>query len=977
MKIINFIKKNWFITILIILSICPIVWFYGKGDILITGLDTNFPLDPLVWFKRRFFVWNSTINAGTDFSSSTSGLFFHLIQVVPYLLNISLRNVEIFSIIFWFSAIVISSYILSRLVVPKNKIAQLVIVLLYSVNIYLFNTWENIKVSNISLYVSLPIFISVIYLTLNKKISYKKASLFFVIGSFLASGSGINPAYFSVIVLGIILFGLFQMLSKKSFVEVFKICGLSLSILLLINSFWMFPLLHFLYKNNVTIVSDLGFTNWLESLSENTSLVNVMRLQGAWDWYSLDKYGMPEYLPYTLNYLYKWPFIIFSFVPAILAILSLLFYQKEKKAWYIFFGFLMLLGIFLGAGSHYPTGSVFLLLVKYVPLFSFYRSPWYIFTPFLTISYACLIGLLFDKFSVSLKKKFILPLNIVIFGFLISYCFYNYPLITGKIFRPSRKEGFYINFPNYVFETKEFLLEQDNFSQKRIFTYPDDQIENFNWGYRGTDSIINLFSDKELITPAFNVQSKVFQKILDKIYRSLKEKEFESALSILNVFSVDTIFYKNDTSTLSPKLDFIGENIKKEKIGEWTFFTQPFKQEKIFSPLKVYLDYSNNDSSLLALSFLKTDYAILDGLSDSQVELLGDKENYLSIKDVDLTGSQRDNLHSYSFEVLYSGNYLVLLDKKFVSDKLIKAKLDNLIVESNQIVEDGVNILIGPKFFSKGKHSLELEFPPQNNLFKVSYNDIAEIPSLKINELPTDLSKTMVLYNSEEEEKEIKIPVSSFNPYVNYSIEMDYKYFYGSVPIIDIVQSSPSSPVKTYPMDVGSSFDWQHIEEVFKPIATDSKLEIVIKLPSNKEGDKSKTYLENISIKRTYDNELVLLEKDTEKLLEVPAISFTKKTPVRYEVKVSNAQKGYFLAFLESYNSGWVLERTKGGKVFKIPHFKINGYANGWYLPAGESDQELVIRYKPQRLFIVGLIISSSVLILVLVLNFLARRKRK
>ena len=173
---------------------------------------------------------------------------------------------------------------------------------------------------------------------------------------------------------------------------------ISLIILFLVNLFWILPLSIFLFGIKTGTLSDLGFTNWLTSLSENTSIINVARLQGAWDWYALDAAGMPQYLPYTVNYLYRLPFVVFSFALPFLSLISFLFVKKENKKLYIYFGILMLLGIFFGTGAHDPTGVVFLFLANHVPMFSFFRSPWYIFTPILVLAYASLISLFFNRF---------------------------------------------------------------------------------------------------------------------------------------------------------------------------------------------------------------------------------------------------------------------------------------------------------------------------------------------------------------------------------------------------------------------------------------------------------------------------------------------------------------------------------------------------------------------------------------------------
>ena len=150
------LTKNWILIVLAVFSLTPLIWFFGKEGYLINGVDTNFPLDPVVWFQRRFFVWNSVANAGGDFSSSVAGAFFHLIQVIPTVLGFNLQATQIISLVFWFSLIIFSSYTLAKAIFSKNVLIQILFVVLYSLNIYLFNTWENVKVANLALVSGIP-----------------------------------------------------------------------------------------------------------------------------------------------------------------------------------------------------------------------------------------------------------------------------------------------------------------------------------------------------------------------------------------------------------------------------------------------------------------------------------------------------------------------------------------------------------------------------------------------------------------------------------------------------------------------------------------------------------------------------------------------------------------------------------------------------------------------------------------------------
>lgn len=982
----RYLKKYWYLMILVLFCLTPLLWFLGKNPgVLINGLDTNFPLDPLIWFGRRFFVWNNIVNAGSDFGSSSSGMFFHLIQVIPALFGLSLKVVQIISLVFWFSMVVISSSILARLIVPKNKAAQIILVLIYSYNVYLFNTWENVKVSNLSLVSSLPIFVAIVYYLSKKLIKPTRALIFLGLASILASGSGVNPAYFSVIVFAIIITTLVLILSEFKSGNISKILlsgTFAIVVLVLINSFWILPLTHFLFTQNTGSLADIGLTDWLSSLSANTSLMNVVRLQGAWDWYIVNKYGLPEYLPYTLNYLSSLPFITFSFVVPVLALFSFIFAKRQKSFWYLLLGILMILGIFLGAGSHPPTGQLYLFLTRHLPFFSFYRSPWYIFTPLLTLSYAGLAALLVDRFSLifasGIKRLMYVAVLVIFF---IGYGLYNYPLITGKIFRPGRSDSFYVKFPEYVWQTKDWLAGKD-LSNFRVITYPDDQLEVFKWGYRGTESILNLFFDIEVITPSFNIQSKVFSLLLDQFFNHLKRGEYQSGLSMLGFFGADKLFIKNDVVSLAPPIDSsISKWGERKDIGEWTFLSTQNKFGKIFSPVKTYVDLSNSNSFVYVAPLLGEGAISVNGTSDTVVGSLKNYDDFLAIQEAALVEpgeNQGKNIQTYFVEAVKSGKYNLALEKKFTLPSSIIIRVDGVKVMPSQIKDKDGFIAIGPRLLEKGKHYIEVVYPAAQNLVAVgNYHNLVPTPSLRESDLPDDSGKTLVAFNDEDKEKEIIIPVSGFNPYLKYLVAMDYKYFYGSVPIIDIIQSAPTAPVKTFPLYVGSDMDWGHKEFLIDPVLTQSKLEFILKLPPNKPGDKSKTFMENISVKRIYDNRLFIIEEEGGPQTLPPTVSIINKSPVKYQISIKGAKGSYLLAFLDNYSKDWILKRTKGGKTDNLPHFTVNGYANGWYIPKGEEEQELTVYYRPQTLFLIGLVFSLTTIILSFLIGLAARKKSR
>ncbi len=128
-----------------------------------------------------------------------------------------------------------------------------------------------------------------------------------------------------------------------------------------------------------------------------------------------------------------------------------------------------------------------------------------------------------------------------------------------------------------------------------------------------------------------------------------------------------------------------------------------------------------------------------------------------------------------------------------------------------------------------------------------------------------------------------------------------------------------------------------------------------------------------------------------------PEITFKKINPTRYVVDVK-AERPFWLVFSESFHAGWkaygrekkegrrlkaeVNEknkehwsalvsawRDKDKRIELTEHQMVNGYANGWYVPVGRKTEEeeekltgdfqIVLEYKPQRLFEIGVLISG------------------
>lgn len=97
-----------------------------------------------------------------------------------------------------------------------------------------------------------------------------------------------------------------------------------------------------------------------------------------------------------------------------------------------------------------------------------------------------------------------------------------------------------------------------------------------------------------------------------------------------------------------------------------------------------------------------------------------------------------------------------------------------------------------------------------------------------------------------------------------------------------------------------------------------------------------------------------------------PKVTVTSSTRSSSDVTVAGAHQPFWLVLGQSHNAGW--HATLDGKDLGPPTL-VDGYANGWRVPAGAHTQDLHIQleWTPQRV-VWGLIISSLVAVLLALL---------
>ncbi len=964
-------------SVLVVLCLIPVVWFLGRPGVLIDGSDTNFPLDPVGWFGRRLFVWNSALNAGYDFSASTAGTVFHLVQVVPSLVGASLQVTEIISLVFWFSAILLAAFFLARTLVPKNPMLQILFASIYAINPYMFNTWENAKVSNISLVLALPLFVNLIISLNQNKISLAKGILLSTFFGLLISGAGINPAYFVVFSL---VFWICAIVYWKS---IFKSILMFL-IVILVNAFWILPTGNFVFGNIGPFggLEKIGYTNWIDSLSKNTSIYNVLRLQGAWDWYDFESVGKPTYIPYAVNYFYKTPFIAFSLVFPIISFFAYV-YHENKKERLLLSGAFLILGTFMAVGTHPPTGVVFRwLLVNHLPFFSLFRSPWYIFTPLIILAYAILVGVFFDK----LESKFKIITKILITVLFIGNLVYCYPLITGKIFRSTMPDNFYIRFPSYVFESQKWLKSIEKDLPGRILSYPPDEIERFKWGYNGIDSILSLLSSVEVVFSPLNGSTTPTSNILKELYYHLANGDLDLAKNLANKLNIVSIFEKQDQKSLYSPLPVSVSKGESMIFDRWKFTSlaeNGMIKPKIFSPKTVYFGYpflsgekmlsylggddvylNPEDSVIGEIPILYNDSAKIVLAENSQTRNLADYESAkerLDIKFVDRSLNQVN----FRFVIEEEGEYEPALEKSKLDRFEISyfARLDDQFIHLNIQKNDHSYLYFQPLILKKGWHNLTLDIKSKNAIeggnfdFGETFRRVNEASYVIQSE---NSNRYLEIINKDKAAPDpaAAFKLIDFDPSLPYLIRAKYKKVYGSNARLEVTQSNKLTTFIYQKEDLPDLPEWKGYSFYFRPIFTDSVMNINLSAPFIPNGFGTKVIYDDLEAYPLFTNNLFLVKKAQREQFQ-PSIQFTKISPVLYEAVVTKAESPHIIVFSENYSPDWEFQSDD---IKQPSHFSANMYANAWFIETSPDSYKFKLYYKPQTWRYLGLSITAIVL---------------
>lgn len=602
-------KKRIFFDLLVILIIglIPLLWF--KDNTVILGHDSGLPLDSLVHFKDRLYVWSQRFGIGTDQSYALLGAFFiHGFEALLSFIGFTMQQVQKIQFIFWFTLPGLAMYYFVYKIWPEKRYMALTAAIVYMINYYLIQAWFIAERTKFSIYIAFPIVMYFLIAYLTKKIGFFKSVIISGLTLSLLNGGGSFPLYGGLVV-AILISYVYINLIYLNFETIKRTVLFSLGfgiVYVLLNSYWLisyyYYVLSFYGRDLANAGGADGVLTWVKYLSKGSTFINLLRAQGIPEWY------LNDFHPYASVVLYNPIFKIISYGFPILALLPLAVTKLAKDKFYIYLLlFIALAGILLSAGTNSQLGFIFELMVRYVPGFAMFRSAFYKFDYIVLFSFSILIGFSINYLLIRINEKrfnfgFIKLPNLIFLFFILIYLGYHYPILNGSFFDfnndPKGSISTRITVPDYVFEFGEWANKQD--PNKRYLVLPelnDSGYISYKWGFWSLAPVSSLLSRNSFVQNTALIPGSE-KLLLKQMYNSLLVGDIDSFLDFADIFAIDSIIIQKDYDW---KSSIWGTNDPK-KYEDIVNANSIFELEKEFGEWKIYKIKGRDKSLRVSMS---------------------------------------------------------------------------------------------------------------------------------------------------------------------------------------------------------------------------------------------------------------------------------------------------------------------------------------------------------------------------------------
>ncbi len=637
------------LSLIFLFGLLPLTWFVANHFIL--SVDSNLPFTFERWINEVFFSWDTHLRAGWSPRMIESTHFFFFVQWFFQFLGLDLLGAQRAVFVFWFMLPGFTQYFFLRYLfrdMPPvaKRLACLAGVMFYMFNLYLEPIWLGLNVSNLLGYAFLPLLLRIWVQVLEERRSPVLYGFLFALVSIMASGIATNPANVFVCSIPFFIFAAIALVkgfkTKGGVIHLILFLFFTLLFSLLFNAYWILTEWQkvFVTSFDSTKAAGEGFIveAWLEGVSRYTSFTNVIRLLGSWTWFASPR-------AYNTLILTNPIFVIFSWLVPVFGLIGLFCKTRYRSL----FGVVLVLGIILSMGIHFPFKHVYMWMVEHVPFFWLVRSPWYKFMILTCLGYSYFFGVAAAKIyqwgmtpSRNPKRRRRLTFAVVFLVIFLSPI-YAFPVSLGKMFLKPEESSYTNHFqvPEYVYQTSDYLNKKPG--NNRIWSLPGKGFFMNNWGFSGFSPFLPYEVSKPILYTDHNLSIPISEQWLSAISHPFHiiQNSFEKQLTpnlyrVLGLFNVDTLVTENDfkfaalpvpysKKEMSDSVELLWGVDKEKSFGEWDVYQLAQPQPLIYKTQSVnfvedHIDalvpLSNTNQLNRSASFFAED------LSDKQRNLL-------------------------------------------------------------------------------------------------------------------------------------------------------------------------------------------------------------------------------------------------------------------------------------------------------------------------------------------------------------------
>jgi hypothetical protein len=935
--------------------------------------DINYPLEPVsYWMGKLVHTWNSSFPGGATHGQAPSLLLYQGIPALLSLLGLSLPRAQAVFYTIWLGLAAGGFAFFAEQL--RRRFGFGFTFTVVGVTLYQFNVYRMIMFgdgAHMASYAALPIVLGLLFLaTERRSLGWAAAA---GAAMTLAAPAGPNPPMYAVFGTVIALIVSYLTVTASDRRAALARLGVFSISFLATNAFWLLPFVSGqLGAFAGPGLADNNLANWVDSVSGNSTWYNILRLQGAWDWYA--GFDGHPYVAYANQYQTN-PFLVgWALAFPAMALLAL---TVRRPGWGIrlLVAALGTLGFFLAMGTHEPMLRLFRWLIAHVPFFWMFRSPWYKFGLWQSVAMVILSAVTLDVAVNWLKQRalgrWLVP--ILGIGFVVAAAGSVDPLVTGAKFPPSSS----LTIPPALAENARAIERLVGTGE--LVLLPDVPAFNYRWHWSGlidplfyTTRARLLYTSEQIGTTATNPTRGL---LYDAFTHALNDPaDVGGAREILAWLGSQGVLQRDDINQ-----EFYGRNFQtpafvRERLTA-IGLTDP--DPSVRSPWALYRTGLDQQPVKLATTAVYTPehpravlgpFAELGRLTPTTQFLTNEADRtaartagipVTNLFGVDLEQPETfDDQPRFDYRVL-PGTYrlfakqpgseppaLQLLNRPAISF----TALDHGWWQSNPVSLDGeLERLVTTSFERTTEHARQFDAP--SAWVNEDVNDQASGEPNFRTERDPDEQNGLRLSASAHKLME-KSELIDLAPGRLYELSFDYKTSPGapgeySVHLAGVERTALSEGLVP-------TADWRTVQAAFRvtPGTTHAYVNLFSFTPQV--GTPATHWYRNVSVREltAIEQLIVLAEPEADPLAPAgPLTSAVSPTSVTTELPARSTAS--ILSFDQLRSRRWRLTGVPTAEPITT-----NWYANGWILPAGPA-ATIVIRYTVQQWFVVGLIVSG------------------